>query len=100
MSAVLALWASVLYVGVELLEDDGDRTFVLALAIIAALAFLTALAVRRLLSILARATVAFVLRLSSAQDPELPRKLSFGRPQPVAQHAWARVRLGRAPPLR
>jgi hypothetical protein len=100
MTAALAVWASVLYIGVELLEDDGDRTFVLALAIIAVLAFLTALAFCRFLSILALATVAFVQRLCSAQDPELPRKLSFGRPQPIAQRAWARVRLGRAPPLR
>jgi hypothetical protein len=98
-TALLSGLAGALYVGIELTEDDGDRTFWLALAIIVVLAFATALGTRRLLGALARATLTFVGRRIGRSDPLLPLPLRNEGRRLATHRAWARVRLGRAPPL-
>lgn len=98
-ASMLSLLAGAMYVAIELTEDDGDRGFVLALAIIAVLAFATALALRWTLRILAGATLSFARRLMHAGEPLLPLPLRATR-RPLTTHRdLARVRLGRAPPI-
>ncbi len=100
LTAAIAGSASAIYIGIERLEADGDTSYVLALAIILAISICVAIATRRVLEIVASATLAFFRRLVAALRRSAPaRPLRASRPRATPRVDWAAVRLGRAPPL-
>lgn len=100
LTASIAGLASAIYIGIERLEVDGDRSYVFALAIIVVISICVAIATRWALEIVASATIAFFRRLVAALSCDAPpRALRPSRARATPRVDWATVRLGRAPPL-
>ena len=99
LSATISLIGSLFYLGVERLEADGDRSYIAALAIIAALSLCAAIAMQRLLLLIAGVTIALFRRLVCAAPPAARSRPKDDERVPLTPRLErSALRFSRAPP--
>lgn len=100
LAAAVCAAATSIYVGIELLETEGDRNFTFALLTIALFSCVAAFAIRALLGLIGRGTIALLRAVEMARTrAKRPSRLRERDARPTTRRNWAAVRLGRAPPL-